>query len=36
MTTVEPIRKVEDIRKLERYFSKKDDERDLIWFTIGS
>ena len=35
MTTVEPIRKLEDIRKLERYLKKKS-RRDLLLFTIGT
>lgn len=35
MTTVEPIRSIEDIKKLERYFSK-NSPRDLLLFTIGT
>lgn len=34
MTTVEPIRSIVDIKKLERYFSK--NKRDLLMFTIGT
>ncbi|MCD8024626.1 MAG: tyrosine-type recombinase/integrase [Candidatus Gastranaerophilales bacterium] len=34
MTTVEPIRSIADIKKLERYFSK--NKRDLLMFTIGT
>lgn len=35
MTTVEPIRKIKDIKKLERYFAKHS-QRDLLLFTIGT
>lgn len=35
MTTVEPIRKVENIRKLEKYLAKSSP-RDLLLFTIGT
>ena len=35
MTTVEPIRNVEDIRKLEKFFKKKKGKRDLLFFTMG-
>ena len=35
MTTVEPIRKIEDIRKLERFLAKQS-QRNLLFFTIGT
>ncbi len=35
MTTVEPIRDIENIKKLEDYFAKRS-LRDLLWFTIGT
>lgn len=35
MTTVEPIRNIEHLRKLESYFAKRT-LRDLLWFTIGT
>lgn len=35
MTTVEPIRNVEDIRKVEKFLANKS-KRDLIFFTIGT
>lgn len=35
MTTVEPIRNIEDIKKLEKYLSK-NSTRDLLLFTIGT
>ena len=35
MTTVEPIRKIEDIRKVERILANKN-RRDLLLFTIGT
>lgn len=35
MTTVEPIRKIESIKKLEKYFAKHSP-RDLLLFTIGT
>lgn len=35
MTTVEPIRDLKNLRKLENYFSKKS-KRDLLLFTIGT
>lgn len=35
MTTEEPIRNIEDIKKLEKYFSK-NSSRDLLLFTIGT
>ncbi len=35
MTTVEPIRRIKDIRKVEKYLSKKSP-RDLLLFTIGT
>jgi len=35
MTTVEPIRKIEDIKKLEKYLAK-NSPRDLLLFTIGT
>ena len=35
MTTVEPIRNLEHLRKLEDYLAKKS-KRDLILFTIGT
>ena len=35
MTTVEPIRNIESIKKLEKYFAK-NSPRDLLLFTIGT
>lgn len=35
MTTVEPIRNVEDIRKLEKFLEKRKGKRDLLFFTMG-
>lgn len=35
MTTVEPIRKIEDIQKVERFLAEKS-QRDLLLFTIGT
>lgn len=35
MTTVEPIRNLEHLRKLEKYLTKKN-KRDLLLFTIGT
>lgn len=35
MTTVEPIRSVENLRKLERYLAK-NNPRDLLLFTLGT
>lgn len=35
MTIVEPIRSIEDIKRLERYFAKHS-KRDLLLFTIGT
>ena len=35
MTTVEPIRNLKDLHKLEKYFAKKS-KRDLLMFTIGT
>lgn len=35
MTTVEPIRDIKDLKKLENYFAKRN-QRDLLWFTIGT
>lgn len=35
MTTVEPIRNINHLHKLENYFAKKNP-RDLLMFTIGT
>lgn len=35
MTTVEPIRNIADLKKLEKYFTARSF-RDLVWFTIGT
>ena len=35
MTVVEPIRNIEDIKKLEKYFANHS-KRDLLMFTIGT
>ena len=35
MTTVEPIRDLKNLRKLENYFAQKS-KRDLLLFTIGT
>lgn len=35
MTTVEPIRKIEDIKKVECFLAKKN-QRDLLMFTLGT
>ncbi len=35
MTTVEPIRNIEDIRKLEKYFEQTN-QRNLLLFTLGT
>lgn len=35
MTTVEPIRNLEHLHKLEEYLAKKS-KRDLLLFTIGT
>ena len=35
MTTVEPIRSIENIKKLEKYFAK-NNPRDLLLFTMGT
>lgn len=35
MTTVEPIRSISDIRKIERFFEKQN-KRDLLLFTLGT
>lgn len=35
MTTVEPIRNVKDIRKIEKYFQEKNNRRDLLFFAMG-
>ena len=34
MSTVEPIRKIEDLKKIEKILSK--NKRDLLFFTIGT
>ena len=35
MAVVEPIRKLEDIRKVEKFLEKKKGKRDLLFFTMG-
>lgn len=35
MSTVEPIRKLEDIKKIENYFKAKGNDRDLLFFNLG-
>ena len=35
MTTVEPIRSVSDIRRIENFFEKQS-ERNLLFFTLGT